>query len=54
MGQDKGTTKTGTVVYIHPLRRFYVVDFEMDPDRHIRESYFFQSRGGEDGPTPKS
>lgn len=48
MGQDHGVTKTGTVVYIHPERRFYVVEFDLG-DCKIRESYYFPGRRGEHG-----
>ena len=53
MGQDNGVTKTGTVVYIHPARRFYVVEF--DPGGHkVRESYYFPNRRGGNGPKAKN
>lgn len=38
------------VVYIHPLRRFYTVEFEFEYYglvRHFRQCYYFRSRGGD-------
>ncbi len=43
-GDVKGITKTGRVVWIHPERRFYVVEFDIE-GRRVRESYFFPGRG---------
>ena len=43
-GDVKGITKTGRVVWIHPERRFYVVEFKIENHR-VRESYFFPGRG---------
>lgn len=34
-------TLTGTVVYIHPLRRFYVLEFTV-PRGKFRQSFFFK------------
>lgn len=53
MGLDTGITKTGTVVYIHPLRRFYVVEFEMDAGHRLQESYYFPDRRGDYGTKKK-
>lgn len=44
-GDTMPVTKTGTVVWVHPRRIFYVVEFEMTKGK-IRESYFFPARGG--------
>lgn len=44
-GEMHGITKTGRVVWIHPERRFYVVEFEFERGK-VRESYFFPGRGG--------
>lgn len=42
-GECHGKTMTGRVVYIHPQRRFYTVEFEMG--RHkFREDFYFPSR----------
>lgn len=38
---------TGTVVWIHPERRFYVVRFEFDRGRSFDEAFFFPSRAGQ-------
>ena len=38
-------TVTGTVVYIHPKRRYYVVEYLCD-GKPVRESFPFQHRGG--------
>ena len=48
MGAGATLTKTGTVIYIHPRRRFYVVEFEMGAGHRLQESYFFSGRGGDD------
>lgn len=45
MGDAHGVTMTGTVVFIHPERRFYVVEFALD-GHAVRESYFFSVRRG--------
>ena len=37
----------GTVVYIHPDRRFYVLEFEFERFT-CREAYYFPGRGGPD------
>ena len=34
-------TLTGTVVYIHPLRRFYVLEFKL-PGGTFRQSFTFK------------
>lgn len=47
-GDTMPVTKTGTVVWIHPRRIFYVVEFDFLLGR-IRESYFFLGRGGNEG-----
>lgn len=46
-----GQAFTATVVYIHPQRRFYTVEFDMPRGRKCRESYYFQDRAGELGVT---
>jgi len=43
-GEHKPSRKTGTVIYIHPKRRFYVVEFELAPGKFARESYYFPNR----------
>jgi len=43
---------TGTVVYIHPQKRFYTVRFDF-PKGTIHESYYFPERIG-DSSAPKS
>lgn len=43
-GDGHGITRTGRVVWIHPARRFYVVEFTIG-GRKVRESYFFPGRG---------
>ena len=35
------------VVYIHPQRRFYTVEFDMPRGRKCRESYYFPDRAGD-------
>ena len=35
---------SGTVVYIHPEHRFYVLEFEALLGRKFRESFHFQHR----------
>ncbi len=44
-GDGPGKLMTGRVVYIHPRRVFYIVEFETEIGK-IRESYFFPARGG--------
>lgn len=34
------------VVYIHPQRHFYIVEFEMPKNNHFRESFYFKNRSG--------
>lgn len=48
MGEGQPVTKTGVVVYIHPQRRFYTVEFDVNGHK-IRESYYFPARRGEHG-----
>lgn len=36
-----GKTMTGRVTYIHPLRRYYVVEFKF-PKGSFRESFYFE------------
>ena len=43
-GDTTPLRKTGTVVYIHPERRFYVAEFEFEKGR-LRESYLFPGLG---------
>ena len=43
-----GQAFTATVVYIHPQRRFYTVEFDMPRGRKCRESYYFPDRAGDD------
>lgn len=38
-------TMTGTVVWIHPQRRFYVLEFRFEQGT-VREGYYFPGRGG--------
>lgn len=44
-GEGYPRMKTGTVVYIHPRRVFYIVEFEVGVWRW-QESYFFPHRAG--------
>ena len=46
-----GQAFTATVVYIHPQRRFYTVEFDLPRGRKCRESYYFPDRAGEPGVT---
>ena len=49
-GEGKPVRRTGRVVYIHPRRRFYIVEFAIgDRGETVRESYYFPSRAGGDG-----
>ena len=41
-----GESYTATVVYIHPQRRFYTVEFAFARGRRFRESFYFQDRAG--------
>lgn len=41
------TLHPGTVVYIHPERRYYVVEFRFDFGS-FRETFYFYPRGGRD------
>lgn len=36
----------GRIVYIHPQRRFYTVEFELPKNYHFRESFYFPNRSG--------
>ena len=44
-GDVHGKPMSGRVVYIHPQRRFYTVEFEVGPYK-FREDFYFPSRGG--------
>lgn len=44
-GDESPKPHGGRVVWIHPRRIFYVVEFEVN-DRTIRESYYFPRRRG--------
>lgn len=47
LGDAGKKAKTGRVVWIHPKRIFYVVEFEFEmTGRRFREAYFFPGRGG--------
>ena len=48
LGDCQPVTKTGTVVWIHPRRLFYVVEFDVG-GRKVRESYYFPARQGNHG-----
>lgn len=39
---SKNRTLTGTVVYIHPLHRFYVLEFKFSTGRSFRQSFRFK------------
>ena len=41
-----GEGHTATVVYIHPQRRFYSVEFVFARGRRFRESFYFPDRAG--------
>ena len=41
--QNKNTSPA-TVIYIHPDRRFYTVEFSFPQGRTCRESYYFYPR----------
>lgn len=43
-----GEGYTATVVYIHPQRRFYSVEFVFARGRRFRESFYFPDRAGDD------
>lgn len=50
MTSTPGTIYPAKVVYIHPRRRFYVVEFTFprgDVVRRFRQSYYFRSRQGD-------
>lgn len=48
-----GQAFTATVVYIHPQRRFYSVEFVFARGRRFRESFYFPDRAGDPGKTRK-
>lgn len=48
IGDGQAKLMTGTVVYIHPRRQFYVLEFQSG-ERKFRESYYFPARGGNEG-----
>lgn len=35
-------TVTGTVIYIHPRQRYYIVEFPMPRGEVIREAYYWK------------
>ena len=39
-GDAEPRTYTGTVVWVHPAGRFFVVEFAFERGRKFRESYF--------------
>lgn len=45
MDGEKPVMLTGKVVYIHPQRRFYVVEFPFEKGS-FRESFYFPNRRG--------
>lgn len=49
LGDCRPITKTGTVVYIHPKRSFYIVEFELG-EHKAREAYYFPTRNGDHEP----
>lgn len=46
VGEHEPIPCTGTVVYIHPERRFYAVRFEFAQGRSCTECYYFPHRAG--------
>lgn len=44
-GDCLGRPYTGRVVWIHPQRRFYVVEFQFG-QKKFREAFYFPGRGG--------
>ena len=42
-GQKSPMKYSGTVVYIHPKRRFYVVEFKWKHGNTFRESYLMKA-----------
>lgn len=47
-----GTIYPARVVYIHPKRAYYTVEFEFERFGHIthfKQSYYFKARAGEPG-----
>lgn len=49
-----GKKLTGTVTWIHPERRFYVVRFDFPQGRSFCESFYFPSRAGNREAEPKA
>lgn len=49
-----GKKLTGTVTWIHPEHRFYVVRFDFDRGRSFSESFYFPSRAGNREAEPKA
>lgn len=49
--QSHGEIRRGTVVYIHPLRRYYTAEFRFERMDGVimsyRESFFFPERAGD-------
>lgn len=43
VGKERKVVKTGTVVYIHPLWRFYTLEFALEHGT-VRESYIFDHK----------
>lgn len=48
-----GKTLTGTVTYIHPERRFYIVRFDFAQGRSFSEAFYFPSRAGSAMASPR-
>lgn len=48
-----GKTLTGTVTYIHPERRFYVVRFDFAQGRSFSEAFYFPNRAGDPDARPR-
>ena len=44
----------GTVTYIHPERRFYIVRFDFARGRSFSEAFYFPSRAGNREAAPKA
>lgn len=48
-GLGKAPAMTGRVIYIHPARRYYVVEFRSTvTGETFREAFFFPDRQGDD------
>ena len=45
-GGSAGRLQDAEVVYIHPRRRFYAVEFTAPGGGRFRESYYFKDRRG--------